>query len=66
MVFYFYPRGHVEGKDDYMIYMGRDKYENEVRGCRALQSAPCAAVQLRCACCDAPHIDAWSIEPAPT
>lgn len=29
MVFYFYPRGHVEGKDDYMIYMGRDKYENE-------------------------------------
>lgn len=31
MVFYFYPRGHVEGKDDYMIYMGRDKYENEVR-----------------------------------
>ena len=31
MVFYFYPRGHVEGKDDYLIYMGRDKYENEVR-----------------------------------
>jgi hypothetical protein len=29
MVFYFYPRGHVEGTDDYMIYMGRDKYENE-------------------------------------
>lgn len=30
MVFYFFPRGHVEGKDDYLIYMGRDKYENEV------------------------------------
>ncbi|KIY97006.1 Coiled-coil domain-containing protein 25-like protein [Monoraphidium neglectum] len=29
MVFYFFPRGHVEGKDDYLIYMGRDKYENE-------------------------------------
>eukprot|EP00878_Enallax_costatus_P022285 GHUV01023630.1.p1 GENE.GHUV01023630.1~~GHUV01023630.1.p1 ORF type:complete len:201 (+),score=28.94 GHUV01023630.1:190-792(+) len=29
MVFYFYPRGYVEGKDDYLMYMGRDKYENE-------------------------------------
>ncbi|WIA37859.1 hypothetical protein OEZ86_014708 [Tetradesmus obliquus] len=29
MVFHFYPRGYVEGKDDYLIYMGRDKYENE-------------------------------------
>jgi hypothetical protein len=23
MVFHFYPRGYVEGKDDYLIYMGR-------------------------------------------
>ncbi|KAI8463207.1 MAG: DUF814-domain-containing protein [Monoraphidium minutum] len=29
MVFYFYPRGHVEGNEDYIIYMGRDKFENE-------------------------------------
>ncbi|GBG00416.1 hypothetical protein Rsub_13178 [Raphidocelis subcapitata] len=29
MVFFFYPRGHVEGKDEFLIYMGRDKYENE-------------------------------------
>ena len=28
MVFYFHPRGYVDdGKDDYLIYMGRDKYE---------------------------------------
>lgn len=29
MVFYFSPRGHEAGKDDFLIYMGRDKYENE-------------------------------------
>ena len=29
MVFYFYPRGWVEGSDDWIIYMGKDKYENE-------------------------------------
>lgn len=29
MVFYFYPRGYVEGKDDFLMYMGKDKYENE-------------------------------------
>jgi len=29
MVFYFYPKGYTPGKDDYLIYMGRDKYENE-------------------------------------
>jgi len=23
MVFYFYPRAHVPGKDDYLIYIGR-------------------------------------------
>jgi hypothetical protein len=23
MVFHFYPRGYVEGKEDYLIYMGR-------------------------------------------
>jgi hypothetical protein len=23
MVFHFYPRRYVEGKDDYLIYMGR-------------------------------------------
>lgn len=23
MVLYFYPRGYVEGKDDFLIYMGR-------------------------------------------
>lgn len=26
MVFYFSPRGHVEGSQDYLIYMGRDKW----------------------------------------
>jgi hypothetical protein len=29
MVFYYYPRGYEEGRDDYLIYMGRDKHENE-------------------------------------
>ncbi|KAG2501959.1 hypothetical protein HYH03_000457 [Edaphochlamys debaryana] len=29
MVFYFYPRGHVPNTEDYIIYMGKDKYENE-------------------------------------
>eukprot|EP00775_Hariotina_reticulata_P000091 gene91-250_t len=29
MVFFFYPRGYVDGQDDYLIYMGRDKHENE-------------------------------------
>lgn len=31
MVFYYHPRGYVagEGKDDYLIYMGKDKHENE-------------------------------------
>ena len=29
MVFYFYPRGYEDGRDDYLIYMGRDKHENE-------------------------------------
>lgn len=29
MVFYYYPRAHVPGKDDYLIYIGKDKYENE-------------------------------------
>lgn len=29
MVFYFYPRGYTPGSDDYLIYMGRDKHENE-------------------------------------
>lgn len=34
MVFYFYPRGYDDGKaagkpESYLIYMGRDKYENE-------------------------------------
>lgn len=29
MVFYFYPVGYVEGKQDFLIYMGKDKYENE-------------------------------------
>jgi hypothetical protein len=26
MVFYFSPRNHKEGSQDYLIYMGRDKY----------------------------------------
>lgn len=29
MVFYFYPRGWTEGSDDWIIYMGKDKFENE-------------------------------------
>ncbi|KAG2445261.1 hypothetical protein HYH02_008729 [Chlamydomonas schloesseri] len=29
MVFYFYPRCHVPNTEDFMIYMGKDKYENE-------------------------------------
>lgn len=29
MVFYFYPRGYVPGTEDYLIYMGKDKFENE-------------------------------------
>ncbi|EFJ52841.1 hypothetical protein VOLCADRAFT_101600 [Volvox carteri f. nagariensis] len=29
MVFYFYPRGHKPNTEDFMIYMGKDKYENE-------------------------------------
>mmetsp|Transcript_40267 Transcript_40267/g.89421 ORF Transcript_40267/g.89421 Transcript_40267/m.89421 type:complete len:219 (+) Transcript_40267:83-739(+) len=29
MVFYFYPRGYVPGREDWLIYMGKDKYENE-------------------------------------
>ncbi|MEW5297364.1 MAG: hypothetical protein WDW38_006202 [Sanguina aurantia] len=29
MVLYFTPRGHEEGKDDWLIYMGKDKFENE-------------------------------------
>ncbi|KAF8058464.1 CCDC25 [Scenedesmus sp. PABB004] len=28
-MFFFKPRGYVDGRDDYLIYMGRDKYENE-------------------------------------
>ncbi|PRW58921.1 Coiled-coil domain-containing 25 isoform A [Chlorella sorokiniana] len=29
MVFYFTPRGCTPGKDDWLLYMGLDKYENE-------------------------------------
>ncbi|KAI7840494.1 hypothetical protein COHA_005793 [Chlorella ohadii] len=29
MVFYFTPRGCEPGKDDWLLYMGLDKYENE-------------------------------------
>lgn len=30
MVFYFYPRGYIDEKPEgYLIYMGKDKYENE-------------------------------------
>ena len=29
MVLYFTPIGAEPGKDDWKIYMGRDKYENE-------------------------------------
>ncbi|KAK9818185.1 hypothetical protein WJX72_008425 [[Myrmecia] bisecta] len=29
MVFYFMPRGHGPARDDFLIYMGKDKYENE-------------------------------------
>jgi hypothetical protein len=31
MVFYYSPRGHEpdSGRDDYVIYMGKDKFENE-------------------------------------
>ena len=29
MVFHFYPRGFEAGRDDWLIYMGRDKHENE-------------------------------------
>lgn len=29
MVFYFSPSGHVEGGNDWLIYMGKDKFENE-------------------------------------
>eukprot|EP00889_Picochlorum_renovo_P005580 jgi/Picre1/32610/NNA_007956.t1 len=29
MVFYFKPRHYGPGKDDYLIYMGKDKHENE-------------------------------------
>ena len=29
MVFYFSPKGHQEGTNAWLIYMGKDKYENE-------------------------------------
>ena len=29
MVLYFSPTAHKEGSDDWMIYMGKDKFENE-------------------------------------
>lgn len=29
MVFYFSTNAHKEGEDAWLIYMGRDKYENE-------------------------------------
>jgi hypothetical protein len=29
MVFHFHPRGFVSGRDEFLIYMGRDKVENE-------------------------------------
>lgn len=29
MVFFFEPRGFKAGSEDYLVYMGRDKYENE-------------------------------------
>ena len=29
MVFHFHPRGFEAGRDDWLIYMGRDKHENE-------------------------------------
>ncbi|PSC73498.1 Coiled-coil domain-containing 25 [Micractinium conductrix] len=29
MVFFFTPRGHGPGPDDWLLYMGVDKYENE-------------------------------------
>ncbi|KAL4423216.1 hypothetical protein ABPG77_000008 [Micractinium sp. CCAP 211/92] len=29
MVFYFTPRGHGPGPEDWLLYMGADKYENE-------------------------------------
>lgn len=29
MVFYFYPQAYAADSDDWLIYMGKDKYENE-------------------------------------
>jgi hypothetical protein len=29
MVFYFEPLGHGPGKEDFLIFMGLDKFENE-------------------------------------
>ena len=29
MVFFFEPRGCAHGGEDWLIYMGRDKFENE-------------------------------------
>lgn len=29
MVFYFSTKAHKEGEDAWLIYMGKDKYENE-------------------------------------
>ena len=29
MVLFFSPEGHKEGTDDWLIYMGKDKHENE-------------------------------------
>ncbi|KAF5837895.1 DUF814-domain-containing protein [Dunaliella salina] len=29
MVFYFSPKGHTQGEQAFLIYMGRDKFENE-------------------------------------
>jgi hypothetical protein len=29
MVFYFSPDGHTIGSNDWLIYMGKDKFENE-------------------------------------
>jgi hypothetical protein len=30
MVYYFSPEGHDLGSNDWLIYMGKDKFENEI------------------------------------